>query len=58
MQMMVYYFFDEDFGHVTFCCDEMGILSVNLNNVYFDLAHIQLQCRTYKMDSGILENYV
>ena len=24
-------FFDEDSGDVTFCCDEMGILIVNLN---------------------------
>ena len=26
-------FFDEDSGDVTFCCNEMGILSVNLNNI-------------------------
>ena len=24
-------FFDEDNGNVTFCCGEMGALSVNLN---------------------------
>ena len=29
-------FFDEDSGNVTFCCDEMGILSVNLNNFNLD----------------------
>ena len=28
----VYSFFDEDSGNVTFCCSEMGILSVNRNN--------------------------
>ena len=28
-------FFDEDCVNVTFCCDEMGILSVNLNNILF-----------------------
>ena len=26
-------FFDEYSGDVTFCCDEMGILRVNLNNI-------------------------
>ena len=26
-------FFDEDSGYVTFCCDEMGILSVKFNNI-------------------------
>ena len=26
-------FFDEDSGHVTFCCNKMGIVSVNLNNI-------------------------
>ena len=26
-------FFDKDSGDVTFCCSEMGILSVNLNNI-------------------------
>ena len=25
--------FDEGSGGVTFCCNEMGILSVNLNNI-------------------------
>ena len=29
-------FFDEGSGDVTFCCNEMGILSVNLNNINFD----------------------
>ena len=29
-------FFDEDSGDVTFCCNEMGILSVNLNNINLD----------------------
>ena len=29
-------FFDEDSGDVIFCCDEMGILSVNLNNINLD----------------------
>ena len=29
-------FFDEDSGNVTFCCDEMGILSVNFNNINLD----------------------
>ena len=29
-------FFDEDSGEVTFCCDEMSILSVNLNNINVD----------------------
>ena len=33
---MVYSFFDEDSGNVTFCCNKMGILSVNLNNINFD----------------------
>ena len=28
--------FDEDSGDVTFCCKEMGILSVNLNNIDLD----------------------
>ena len=27
-------FFDEDFGNVTFCCNKMSILSVNLSNIY------------------------
>ena len=26
-------FFDEDSVNVIFCCNEMGILSVNLNNI-------------------------
>ena len=29
-------FFDNDSGSVTFCCNEMGILSVNRNNIYLD----------------------
>ena len=29
-------FFDEDSGCVTFCCNEMGIVSVNLNNINLD----------------------
>ena len=29
-------FFDEDCGDVTFFSDEMGILSVNLNNIDLD----------------------
>ena len=29
-------FFDEDSGNVTFCCDEMGILTVNLNYINLD----------------------
>ena len=29
-------YFNEDSGDVTFCCDEMGILIVNLNNIYLD----------------------
>ena len=29
-------FFDEDSGNVTFCCGEMNILSVNLNNINLD----------------------
>ena len=29
-------FFVEDSANVTFCCDEMGILSVNLNNINLD----------------------
>ena len=35
MQMMVYSF-DEDSGDVTFYCNKMGILSVNLNNINLD----------------------
>ena len=31
--MNFYSFFDEYSGDVTFCCDEMGILRVNLNNI-------------------------
>ena len=29
-------FFDEDSGNVTFCCDEIGIFSINLNHIYLD----------------------
>ena len=29
-------FFDEGSGDVTFCCNEMGILSVNLNDINLD----------------------
>ena len=29
-------YFNEDSADVTFCCDEMGILSVNLNNINLD----------------------
>ena len=29
-------FFDENSGDTTFCCDEMGILSVNLNDINFN----------------------
>ena len=29
-------FFNEDSGDITFCCDEIGILSVNLNNINLD----------------------
>ena len=27
------FYFTEDFGDVTFCCNELGILSVNHNNI-------------------------
>ena len=30
------FFFYLDSGDVTFCCNEMGILSVNLNNINLD----------------------
>ena len=33
---MVYPFFNEGFGNVTFCCNEMGILCVNLDNIILD----------------------
>ena len=29
-------FFDEDSGNITFCCNKMSILSVNLNNINLD----------------------
>ena len=29
-------FLDDDSGDVKFCCNEMGILSVNLNNINLD----------------------
>ena len=29
-------FLDENSGNVTFCCHEMGILSVNRSNIYLD----------------------
>ena len=29
-------FFGEDYGNVTCCCIEMGVLSVNLKNIYLD----------------------
>ena len=29
-------FFDEDTGDVIFCCNEMGILSISLNNISLD----------------------
>ena len=29
-------FLDKDYGNVTFCCNEMGIFSVNLNNINVD----------------------
>ena len=29
-------FFNEDSGNVPFCCNEMGIFGVNLNNIYID----------------------
>ena len=32
--MMVYSIFYEDSGNVTFFCNEIGILSINLNNFY------------------------
>ena len=35
-QMVVYSFFYEDSGDVTFYFDEMGILSVNLDNINID----------------------
>ena len=28
-------YLDENSGDTTFCCDEIGILSVNLNNINF-----------------------
>ena len=33
MQMMVYSFFDEGSGDVTFCSNEMGFLSVSISNI-------------------------
>ena len=29
-------YFNEDSAHVTFCCDGIGILTVNLNNINLD----------------------
>ena len=29
-------YFNEDSGNVTFCCNEMGICRVNLNNINFE----------------------
>ena len=51
--MMVYSFLDEHSDNVTFCCDEMGILSVNLNNINLDdtnydekrKVHKRVKCR-------------
>ena len=37
--LMMIYFFDEDYGNVTFSSDEMGILSVNLNNINLDIVN-------------------
>ena len=34
--MMVYFFFDNHSSNVTFCCNEMGILGVNLDNIILD----------------------
>ena len=36
MQMMVYSFFDEGSGDVTFCSNEMGFLSVSISNINLD----------------------
>ena len=36
---MMIYCFDEDYGNVTFSSDEMGILSVNLNNINLDIVN-------------------
>ena len=33
---MIYSFFDEDFGKVTFCANEMVILGAGLDNINFD----------------------
>ena len=30
------FYFNEDSGDATFCCDKMGALSVNLNNINID----------------------
>ena len=30
-------FFDEDFGNAIFCCDEMGGLSVNVDNINLEV---------------------
>ena len=35
LQTMVY-FFDRDIGNVIFCCDEMGVLSVNVIKINLD----------------------
>ena len=42
-------FFDEDSGNVTFCYNEMGILSVNLNKINLDN-----NCHEDDLDSTIL----
>ena len=42
-------FFDEDSGNVTFCYNEMGILSVNLNKTNLDN-----NCHEDDLDSIIL----
>ena len=36
MQMMVYSFFDEGSGDVTFCSNEMGFRSVSISNINLD----------------------
>ena len=34
-------YFNEDSGNATFCCNEMGILRVNLNNINLDDANYE-----------------
>ena len=41
------FYFNEDSGDATFCCDKMGVISVNPNNINIDINFDEYDSHTF-----------